>query len=177
MLAEQVVAKRLGELMKKKGVDITDVVEATGLCRGTMTKLTKGIERKVEFTTLDRLATYFGVEVQAFFKGTENKENQFEVRNNFDTSIVDKLKEDEEVREFLRERNYPRDIIDKLVDSQEQVKELIEQRKDMTIRYVQTFIYLLDTTDVAYPNWRIIAKPELEKLKNKINEVLEIKTK
>ncbi|PER55559.1 hypothetical protein CN495_07340 [Bacillus thuringiensis] len=141
MLAEQVVAKRLGELMKEKDVDIANVVEDTGLCRNTITKLAKGLERKVEFATLDR------------------------------------LKEDEEVKEFLSERNYPRATIDNLVDSQEQVKELIEQKKDMTIRYVQTFVYLLDTMDVAYPNWRTIAKPELEKHKNKINEVLGIKTK
>lgn len=177
MLAEQVVAKRLGELMKEKDVDIANVVEDTGLCRNTIIKLTKGIERKVEFATLDRLATYFGVKVQVFFKEVAKRENQFEERNSFDTSIIDRLKDDEEVKEFLSEHNYPRDTIDNLVDSQEQVKELIEQRKDMTIRYVQTFVYLLDTMDVAYPNWRTIAKPELEKLKNKINEVSGIKTK
>lgn len=177
MLAEQVVAKRLGELMKEKGVDIADVVEDTGLCRGAVTKLTKGIERKVDFTVLDRLATYFGVEIQAFFKETEDRKKHFETRNSFNTNIINKLKEDEEVKRFLSGRNYPRDIIDNLIDAQEQVKELIEQRKDMTIRYVQTIVYLLDTMDVAYPNWRTIAKPELEKLKNKINEVLEIKAK
>lgn len=177
MLAEQLVANRLNELMKENGVDITDVVEDTGLYRGVIVQLTKGRERKVDFATLDRLATYFGVEVQVFFSETESKRNQLEARNSFDTSMLDRLKEDEQVKEFLRERNYPRDSIEKLVDAQEQVKELIEQRKDMTIRYVQTFVYLLDTMDVAYPNWRKIAKPELEQLKNKINDVLEIKAK
>lgn len=62
------IETQLHVLMGKKRVRITDVYNATGVSRSTLTKMWKGETLMVRFDVLDTLCKYFDCEVGDFIK-------------------------------------------------------------------------------------------------------------
>jgi len=58
-----VIENKLSEIMGRKRLKISDVLEGTGLARNTVAELYHGRAKGVQFETLDRLCSYLGVEV------------------------------------------------------------------------------------------------------------------
>ncbi|RNC63146.1 MAG: hypothetical protein AWM53_01531 [Candidatus Dichloromethanomonas elyunquensis] len=57
------IENKLSEIMGRKRLKISDVLEGTGLARNTVAELYHGRAKGVQFETLDRLCSYLGVEV------------------------------------------------------------------------------------------------------------------
>ncbi|AFL99548.1 putative transcriptional regulator [Desulfitobacterium dehalogenans ATCC 51507] len=57
------IENRLSEIMGRKRLKISEVLEGTGLARNTVADLYHGRAKGVQFETLDKLCTYLGVEV------------------------------------------------------------------------------------------------------------------
>ncbi|HHY26881.1 MAG TPA: helix-turn-helix transcriptional regulator [Desulfitobacterium dehalogenans] len=57
------IENRLSEIMGRKRLKISEVLEGTGLARNTVADLYHGRAKGVQFETLDKLCTYLDVEV------------------------------------------------------------------------------------------------------------------
>jgi putative transcriptional regulator len=57
------IENKLSEIMGRKRLKISDVLEGTGLARNTVAELYHGRAKGVQFETIDRLCSYLGVGV------------------------------------------------------------------------------------------------------------------
>lgn len=57
------IENKLSEIMGRKRLKISEVLEGTGLARNTVADLYHGRAKGVQFETLDKLCTYLDVEV------------------------------------------------------------------------------------------------------------------
>lgn len=57
------IENRLSEIMGRKRLKISDVIEGTGLARNTVAELYHGRAKGVQFETIDKLCTYLEVGV------------------------------------------------------------------------------------------------------------------
>ncbi|SHN88507.1 helix-turn-helix domain-containing protein [Desulfitobacterium chlororespirans] len=57
------IENRLSEIMGRKRLKISEVLEGTGLARNTVADLYHGRAKGVQFETLDKLCTYLDIEV------------------------------------------------------------------------------------------------------------------
>lgn len=62
------IETQLHVLMGKKRVHITDVYNATGISRSTLTKMWKGETKMIQLGTVETLCKYFNCEVGDFIK-------------------------------------------------------------------------------------------------------------
>ena len=58
------IRNRLSRLMGERRVTVADLMRATGLSRTTLHDLYHDKSTRVDFTTLDKLCSYFGVDTQ-----------------------------------------------------------------------------------------------------------------
>ncbi len=61
------IENRLSEIMGRKRLKISEVLEGTGLARNTVADLYHGRAKGVQFETLDKLCTFLGVGVGELF--------------------------------------------------------------------------------------------------------------
>lgn len=57
------ITNKLSEIMGRKRLKISDVLEGTGLARNTVAELYHGRAKRVDLETLDKLCTYLDVGV------------------------------------------------------------------------------------------------------------------
>ncbi len=69
------IENRLSEIMGRKRLKISEVLEGTGLARNTVADLYHGRAKGVQFETLDKLCTYLGVEVGELLTHEKSTEN------------------------------------------------------------------------------------------------------
>lgn len=57
------IINRLSEVMGRKRLKISNVIEGTGLARNTIAELYHGRAKRVDLETIDKLCTFLGVKV------------------------------------------------------------------------------------------------------------------
>ncbi|MHB1651692.1 MAG: helix-turn-helix domain-containing protein [Desulfitobacteriaceae bacterium] len=57
------IINKVSEVMGKKRLKISDVIEGTGLARNTVAELYHGRAKRVDLETLDKLCTYLNAEI------------------------------------------------------------------------------------------------------------------
>ncbi|MCM3270314.1 helix-turn-helix domain-containing protein [Paenibacillus elgii] len=62
------VINKLSEIMGRKRLKISDVVDGTGLARNTVTELYHGRAKRIDLETLDKLCLYLNVSVGEIFE-------------------------------------------------------------------------------------------------------------
>lgn len=69
------ITNHLSEIMGRKRLKISDVLNGTGLARNTVAELYHGRAKRVDMETLDKLCTYLGVEVGELLTHEKSTDN------------------------------------------------------------------------------------------------------
>lgn len=66
--------ENIEKLCKQRGVNVTTMCKESGASRGSLTDLKNGRKQTLKYETLDKIASYFGTNVDTLVSG-EQKEN------------------------------------------------------------------------------------------------------
>lgn len=66
--------ENIEKLCKQRGVNVTTMCKESGASRGSLTDLKNGRKQTLKYETLDKIASYFEISVDALVSG-ERKEN------------------------------------------------------------------------------------------------------
>lgn len=66
--------ENIEKLCKQRGVNVTIMCKESGASRGSLTDLKNGRKQSLKYETLDKIASYFGISVDALVSG-DQKEN------------------------------------------------------------------------------------------------------
>jgi len=69
------IINKLSEVMGRKRLKISDVLEGTGLARNTVAELYHGRVKRVDLETLDRLCNYLDVELSELLEHKKDAED------------------------------------------------------------------------------------------------------
>lgn len=69
------IINKISEVMGRKRLKISDVVEGTGLARNTVAELYHGRAKRVDLETLDKLCIYLDVGVSSLLEHEKNKQD------------------------------------------------------------------------------------------------------
>ena len=69
------IINKLSEVMGRKRLKISDVLEGTGLARNTVAELYHGRAKRVDLETLDKLCNYLDVELSELLEHKKDAED------------------------------------------------------------------------------------------------------